>query len=280
MASCNFACKIASSAFGLLAMTVIAFSFFLSPAQAAIAIDASTPVRFAGQPADNVDMTSASFTPPDNSVLLVMVNADTNGGTSISVSVSDSTSRSWTTIVERNGGEAGAQSGYAGAFFAVVTTGSSMTVGVRRAANGATNRMSAKVYVITGANTASPVGNSDEGSSTTNNISPTIYTSSVNNSRGFGAADDWSALGVPTSTDTADAATYAGHISVISAYKASDTATANTAVTMNFDAFGAGAPAWNWVGVEVKPANAQSDATNPNNVLRGDSIIRGSSQIR
>lgn len=216
----------------------------------AIAIDGSSPVRFAGTPANGVDITSASFTPPNDSVLVVCVNADSDSN-NITTSVSGG-SLTWTQRIERDKGDVGAEQGHASIWTAVVGTGASMTVSVRRTAgNGATNRISAKVYVVTGADTTAPTGATGENSSTTNNITPNAYVSTANNSRGFGCATDWNQLGTPTSTDTEDGADYSGEISVISLFKAADTATSGTTVTMNFDAGGAGAAAWNWVALEI-----------------------------
>jgi hypothetical protein len=223
----------------------------------AIAIDASSPIRFTGTPANNVDITSASFTPPAGSVLVVCVSADTNGsGDNITISVSGS-SLTWTNRVEHDPGDASAMGGHASIWTPAdgsTVPASSQTVSVRRTAgNGSTGRISVKIYVVTGADTADPTGATGENHSTTNNITPNAYTSTINNSRGFGCATDWNQLGVPTSTDTEDGADYSGAISVVSLHKAADTATSGTTVTMNFDAGGTGNAEWNWVALEVRP---------------------------
>src|SRR5688572_32343873 len=125
----------------------------------AIAIDASSPIRFTGTPANNVDITSASFTPPAGSVLVVCVSADTNGNTdNITISVSGG-SLTWTNRVEHDPGDAGAMGGHASIWTAVQASSVSMTVSVRRTAgNGSTGRISVKVYVVTGADTTTPTG--------------------------------------------------------------------------------------------------------------------------
>jgi hypothetical protein len=233
----------------------------------AIAIDASSPIRFTGTPANNVDITSASFTPPTGSVLVVCVSADTNGsGDNITISVSGS-SLTWTNRVEHDPGDASAMGGHASIWTPAdgsTVPASSQTVSVRRTAgNGSTGRISVKIYVVTGADTADPTGATGENHSTTNNITPNAYTSTVNNSRAFGCATDWNQLGVPTSTDTEDGADYSGAISVVSLFKAADTATSGTTVTMNFDAGGTGNAEWNWVALEVRPGagGASQDVT-------------------
>lgn len=223
-------------------------------------VDASSPIRFTGTPANNVDITSASFTPPAGSVLVVCVSADTNGSAdNITIAVSGG-SLTYTNRVERDPGDGGANAGHASIWTAVQPSSVSMTVSVRRTAgNGSTGRISVKVYVVTSANTTTPNGAVGEGSSTTNNITPNAYTSTENNSLGFGCATDWAQLGLPTSTDTEDAADYAGAISVISLFKAADTPTSGTTVTVNFDAGGTGNAEWNWVALEILPGAAPAD---------------------
>lgn len=225
----------------------------------AIAIDGSSPIRFTGTPNNGVNITSASFTAPANSLLVCNVSADTNGSAAdITIAVSDSGGLTWTNRVERDPGDAGAEAGHSSIWTAEQPSSASRTVSVQRSAgNGSTNRISVKVDVWTGTDIGGdPIGNVAEGSSTTNNITPNTYTSSVNNSRGVGCGTCWNQLGVPTSTDTEDGADYSGAISVISLYKAADTATSGTVVTMNFDAGGTGAAAWNWVALELLPAAA------------------------
>jgi hypothetical protein len=248
----------------------------------AIAIDASSPIRFTGTPANNVDITSASFTAPANSLLVVHVSADTNGSSAdITISVSDSGGLTWTNRVERDPGDAGAEAGHASIWTAEQPTSASRTVSVRRTAgNGSTNRISVKVEVVTGADIGGdPIGNVGEGSSTTNNITPNAYTSSADNSRGFGCATCWNQLGTPTSTDTEDGADYSGAISVISLYKAANTPTSGSTVTMNFDAGGTGAAAWNWVALEVLPAAAGTQTITATGIASAEAFGTSSLQL-
>lgn len=230
----------------------------------AIAIDGASPARFTGTPNNGVNITSASFTAPANSLLVCNVSADTNGSAAdITIAVSDSGGLTWTNQVERDPGDAGAEAGHASIWTAIQTTSASRTVSVQRSAgNGSTNRISVKVDVWTGADVGGdPIGATGEGSSTTNNNTPNAYTSTVNNSRGVGCGTCWNQLGVPTSTDTEDGADYSGAISVISLYKAADTASSGSTVTMNFDAGGSGTAAWNWVAMEILPAAGGGDQT-------------------
>jgi hypothetical protein len=113
-------------------------------------------------------------------------------------------------------------------------------------------QLSMKVYVVTGHDPSAPIGASGEGSSTTNNITPTIYTSTAAGSLGFAVASDWTGPGIPVSIDEEDAFFISGFVSGLSAYKAAATTAAGTPVTMNLDASGTAATKWNWVGFEVK----------------------------
>jgi hypothetical protein len=215
-----------------------------------LTVDAATVARTTGAPANNVDLTTASFTPPNNSLLLLMINADQNSSATFTLVVSDSGAHTWTNSVSRSDGVGG----HASAWYTTISTGQSMTISVKRTtANGGTNTISFKTYIVGNYDQTTPIGATGNNFSATNDLTASLYTSTVNASRGFGTATDWSALGTPISTDTGDAGTTAGAISYISAYKAADTASSGTAVTMNFDA-ATGTPAWNWVGIEIRPA--------------------------
>lgn len=220
-----------------------------------IAIDASSPVRKTGTPAINTDSTSASFTPPNNSILVTCVSADTTDNTTTTISVTATTGTSPVERVVQNGASGVGTGGYAAIWTSVVTTGASMTVSARFTANRPNSgRLSFKVYVVTAGDTTTPNGASQSGTSTVNNLTSTAYTSTVNNSRGFGVGTEWNALGSPTSTDTGDAEHDAGQISLISVYKASNTTPNSSSVSMNFDASGTAAAIWHWATLEIRPA--------------------------
>ncbi|MBI3331950.1 hypothetical protein HYZ99_03245 [Candidatus Peregrinibacteria bacterium] len=216
-----------------------------------IIIDPSSPARVTG----DTSVTTALFNPPNNALLLVLISADAAIGSDPNIAITNNgTAIPWTLIRERSIVDPGAQEGEASAFYALLPTGrTGMTVTATMTDQA--KRLSMKVYVVSGHNTVSPIGASGEGSSTTNNITPSLYTSTVSNSLGFGVAADWNASGFPSSTDEEDAFHVAGLVSGLSASKAASTAGAGTSVTMNFDAAGTAATKWNWVGFEVRPGN-------------------------
>lgn len=218
----------------------------------AIAVDASgTGVPVARATGTVNVATTATFTPPDGCLLVACVNCNTNPTNGATAAVTGG-SLTWTQNAEADFDTEGAGSGHSSMWTAPVTVGVSMTVVATIV--GGSNRVDCKVYVVTGQH-ASPIGASGHGRSTTNNIN-VGYTSTANSSRAFAVGTEWQSLGVPSSTDTADAAAYGSTLSVESVYKAADTATSGTAVTVNLDAAGTGTPEWMWCALEIKPAVA------------------------
>lgn len=222
-----------------------------------LAIDSSSPIRWTGTPANNVDITSASFTPPAGALLVVCASFNETSATPVEGSVSDSQSLTWTLQGRRNDGDAGGLNGGAEIWTAIVSTSTSMTVSVRRTTDaggtGGTRRVSAVCYVVTGQH-ATPVPTVGEGSSTTNNLTASIFTSAFADSLAIVAGTEWNVPtdGVPVSSDlTEDGANYAGNLSVLAGHKTLGAAGAQTA---NLDAAGTGACEWNWVAIEVRDA--------------------------
>jgi hypothetical protein len=160
---------------------------------------------------------------------------------------------SWTTVAEQDL-PTSATPGHSSAHVAVVPTG---RTGLAVTATSDGNLpLSLKVYVLTGVDLADPVGAVGKGFSSINNISPTGYTSTVPNSRGFAVATDATAQGIPdSSTGGEDAFSSFGMISGLSVAKPGADPLPGTDVAMNFDAPGAGSTEWTWVAVEVRPAD-------------------------
>lgn len=220
-----------------------------------ISIDSSSPARVTKSRSvgsGSTVVTTGAFTPPDNSVIIVTISSDSNNNyPTLNMSVSNTgTPLTWTRIVKEEQSDSG-KGGYAGAYYAVVPTAQqNMTVTVTDGSADAT--LSAKVYVVTGATLGSPIGATQAGGSTVNNLSTTAFSSVAANSRGFAVGTDWNQVGTPSSTDVADVFDSAGNISGISAYKASNTASAGSSVVLNLDAAGSASPLWNWVSFEIK----------------------------
>ncbi|MET7333265.1 hypothetical protein [Nonomuraea sp. NPDC005650] len=217
----------------------------------AIGIDGNSPaVVSAG---NTTTVTTASFTRPvAGSLLVAMVMCTSDSAPAVSGG-----SLTWTLQKQQvNSGT------YAQIWTAPVTGSGAMTVTLT--VTGSLQGLAMKVDGVTGAHASSPIGNSGGGTSTTNAITPTGYTSSADNSRGFAAFFEENGLGNPTSSDTGFAWTASfglGDYSGIAVRKAANTPTSGTAVTFNADAAGAGAAAWTWAALEIKPASTDAPIT-------------------
>jgi hypothetical protein len=208
------------------------------------AVDASTPPRVT---VAATTATTAAFSPPNPCLLLALPAVDAVTGTTITVSMSNSgTALTWNTIAVRN--LADGQEGYVGAHYALVTDERiGMTVTATASVN---NDLTLKVYVITNAN-STPLGGFEEGNTTTNDFTTTGFTVQGYNSLGFIAANDTSAQGGPTGTDTAfEPYNVAAQISGGTGYK--QLGAPGTTATFSIDGPGATTTPWSWVALEIK----------------------------
>ena len=111
-----------------------------------------------------------------------------------------------------------------------------------------------KVYEITGAHPADYIGATATGTSASENITPTVFNSTADNSRTFGGGiDTVGNLIAPTSSDVGDAMVDSGGFGGIAVYKAADTATSGTGVTLNFNGSEV-TGGWSWAAIEILPA--------------------------
>lgn len=194
---------------------------------------------------------TAAFSPGANTFLVAAVEGALSTGTTVTVSGGSLT---WTQRATNSDGlgainELWTAPCAAGAAGITVTTNGAWTAG------------QLKVYVLNDVLLASPIGNTGTGTSTTNNVTVSGYTSSVANSRGFCGAIDTSAQGLPVSTDDELGWTSAAVQSGMSITKFSNTGTSGTSVTFNLDAAGTSAPAWRWAAIEIKPNPAAQSVT-------------------
>lgn len=217
------------------------------------AVDASSPARFAGANAANgATFVSASFIPPGSSLVVTCLTADTpvgDAGTNYTITGGGLT---WTTQVQRTGTETTA--GGMSAIHTAVGAGASMTVTYTRTlaiGGGISGRVSIKVYVCTGIDTAgTPVDSitaNNEGGSTTNNLTTTSITAGADGLL-LVADTDWSEAGAfQSSSDlTQDSVDYPGEISVCSGYKAVSN---GASVTGNLNAAGTGLVQHKWTQI-------------------------------
>jgi hypothetical protein len=233
----------------------------------ALAVDASTPARATGAATNGtLSIATGSFSPPA-CVLVACVDANARPNGGIGSMTNTGPALTWTKVAERSVADSGGSRGYAGIFVAPVSTApGSMTVTatVNSAVGTAAevNEPSVKVYVVTGANLASPVGAFTEGSSTANGFTTTAITTQSANSMLFAVAIEWATALANTSSDlTFDQFADVNSHSAISGYKT--LGAAGTSATATFDTGGTAAAEWNWVTVEIQVATAVQDVGNP-----------------
>lgn len=215
----------------------------------AISVDDTTVARWSGETLNTQPSTSASFTPSDNSLLVLCFCIDENPGPA---NPSVSGGGTWTIQVAR--GNSDATEGYAAIATCPITTGTSITVSVTRGGDAGLRRVSSKLYIVTGQH-ASPIGANAEAD--WDEDPETLALTATGAGRLFGCGTDWNANGAPSSADTEDAAHYAGAISVMSAYKSADHASGSQSIDFN----PAGAPAGNVVILEILSAGAAGRTT-------------------
>lgn|GEM_PF-5980020 len=213
-----------------------------------IAIHASTPALVA----DTTSSTTASFTAPVGSLLVALI-ADAAGTGDMTMSNSG-TALTWTEQVRHQLGEdSGAYAAGVAVFTATPPTSVARTVTYTAASSGTLTAL--KLLVVTGADVeGDPVGAVGEGNSTTANLTPTVYASTVAASRAVGIAADTVADGSVTSSDTGFSfGGISDDMAGVAVYKAANTALEGANVTLNFNGSGE-ARNWNWCAVEILPA--------------------------
>lgn len=233
-----------------------------------ILVDASSPVRWTGTNNNNIANlggdTSASFTAPANALLVCCIQYDSNNvGTGAQSDIKDSGGLTWTLRVERLPTEATAGGGSA-IWTAATTSSAARTVTAAYLVNGGPNsgtaRISARCYVLTGADVSGTpvdtVGASNEGGSSTNDLTTSSVTPGADGL--LVVADcDWNQLGVLTSSDlTIDSADYSGAISVASGYKA---CSSGVAAHGDLNAGGTAAAQHKWCQIVVRAAVVAGD---------------------
>lgn len=210
----------------------------------ALGIDASTPAFVSG--AD--PWVSASFTPPNDSLLVVKVSGDWFGGTpTIAVT---STGLTFTQAARFGA----LNEGLAEIWIAKVGSngGTSRTVSVDTSIG--SNTGGAKVEVWTDFRTSVPVDAVFGGANVTTNNFTANLTTGHDGCWVTGVGTDWQNLGAATSTDTHEHGEPTG-VACLVVRKSAATATAG-AETLNFDAAGTGTPLWTWAALSIAPSTA------------------------
>lgn len=215
----------------------------------ALAIDASTPA-LAG--ASNDPWVSPSFTPPVDSLLVIVAMGDWFGGTPTITP----TSSGLTFVSQKKQGAT--NQGVCQIFTAEVGSngGTARTVSVTTSISSDVGGV--KVYVVTGQHPTLYVDTVGGGTSTTNNLTAAALTTGFDGCWVLGGGAEWESLGVPTSTDVREGFDDAD-LSLMCVRKAAATSPAG-AVTLNFDAGGSGTARWTWAAISIRP-DAAAGAT-------------------
>lgn len=217
-----------------------------------ILIDASSPARVTG---NDGQCTTASFTPPAGSRLVVEL--VTTDHPQFGDEVCTSSGLTFTLAAEDN--QATGHSAYIWAS-SEVPSATARTVTAEDGNLGFGANASCKVWVVTGADSTDPIGNSGAGTSTVNNETVTGYTSSAAGSWGFCSALDTAHSAGATSTDTYEAYSSAFGWDGLHVRKSAATGSSGVAVTFNLDANTTTAAGWRWCAVEILAAGGSPPA--------------------
>lgn len=224
-------------------------------AAAGLALDASTPAVVKKK---GTTLTTATFTPPAGSVLVISVQSNGNSDVK-SIAVGDNLASHLTYTQAQVKGNT-TNDVYAKLYWAPVATSKAMTVTATiGGSNGDYGMLS--VLVFTGANTSAPIGASGGGRGATGVISDS-YTSTAAGSWGWLSTGDWAQKGVPKvpSTETVHASyNVAGEDTFALIKSNAVTAAAGSTVTMSTTSPTSGSRTTH-IYFEVVPASTQVPA--------------------
>jgi hypothetical protein len=167
----------------------------------ALAIDSSSPA-IATSLNTVTTVTSPAFTPPAQSVLLVSYAANTGAADNPATpGITDNlgTPLTYTLVDHATIGDVAGADGQATMWSAAVATSASMAITVTNNSPTANNWGAVLlVRVITGADTAAPVGAKGVGGSVTNGAKQQDFTATRDGSQGFLVVADWDVTGAET----------------------------------------------------------------------------------
>lgn len=212
-------------------------------------VDTVARVSALCRPVNDGTTTTASFTPPNNSLLVICVSYDADGAGATTFNFLGG-SLTYTERAKADGTTHN-QATVSAIWTAPVTTGVSMTVraGVSTTTHSDYTWLSQKVYIVTGQH-ASPIGASAVGYTTTDPTNASL--TATGDGRLFGVVGDWDpgTTALTTSTDVEESVNLAGATGVTytSAYKAADHTAGSQSI--NFD-FASVPPSANWALLEI-----------------------------
>lgn len=235
----------------------------------ALAIDGSSPAVVTSTA--GVTVTSASFTPPSGSVLLVSWAGNSGpGSTPSSPTITDNLGvhLTYTLIGWRSHADAAPSvDGQAAMWWAVVGTSAAMTVTVTNGDGSDPAGNALKVRVLTGADTTTPIGASGKAASASAASIAQAYTASASNGWGFIADCDWDLKGAQsagTGCASDGSANVGGSVSYGFMRRTTADDSAGVSNTLNVT-IPATSTHLSWVYAEVLPAAGTGTSANAGN---------------
>lgn len=167
----------------------------------AIAIDASSPAIATQTNGATATVTTASFTPPSGSVLLIRWSGNTAAGVDpAQPTITDNlgTPLTYTLSDWSHRGDGPAADGQAAIWRAVVASSAAMTITVTNQASSGNRHAALRVAVLTGADTGNPIGANGKAGSTSAASIAQNYTAEATGGWGFIVTCDWDVVGNQT----------------------------------------------------------------------------------
>lgn len=198
----------------------------------------------------NQPVTTATFNAPAESLLVAQGTIHREG--TVTSGTMSGGSLTWTLQVGRSIPGQWGYGVYLGIWTAPVPTARSMTAALSPVGGSGTFTGALKVWIVTGADLAEPVGATNSGQTTTRNATVNAYTATQDGSLGFCTVQDWGEIwGSLTSTDPG----WIGSQNYVMALYKDAPAQAGQTVTfhMNITGSGGGSALWHWAAAEIVP---------------------------
>jgi len=241
----------------------------------ALAIDASSPPIATQTVGTTATVTTASFTPPDGSLLLVVWSGNTISNSNPSApSITDNLGvhLTYTQTDWQSRADSPTVNGQAAAWWAPIGTGAAMTVTVTTGSATGAREAALKVYVLTGQDAVTPIGaHGKSGSASAGSIAQS-YTAQSTGGWGFLGDCDWDDTGAHTA---GSGCTYAnggtgsipGQISYgfLNRTTADDSNGASNSLNVTLAGTSTNL---NWVYVEVNPSSTADPTVMSENPVR------------
>jgi hypothetical protein len=170
----------------------------VAPTPGTLLIDASTPAIATQTNGTIATVTTASFTPPTGSLLLIRWASNSNSGINPGApSVTDNLGvhLTYTQTDWQSRADSPTLSGQVAAWWATVGTSAPMTVTVTGDGSGSNHQAALHVTVLTGYDTVTPIGAHGKTGSASASAITQSYTAQADGAQGFVAVCDWDALG-------------------------------------------------------------------------------------